>query len=182
MAFRYILVTISHLITFTDLTEKLILFTAGCQVVYKSLDMHWQFMTRSSIHSLREWMSTKKKTFSWIPNLLSHTVPQMSLQHSQAAADTSWCWFFQTSFRWWIRQSGAAAAKLLHVSALHAFEVSAGLNATSAHWDPFYPWPAALRYVSDNTCVQLHSLEMNSFIFSEVSGVIITGTPHSLQV
>lgn len=66
-------------------------------------------------HSLIKSGCPHKKTFSRIPNLLSyvHTVPQMSLQYSQAVAVASWCWFFWTSFRWWIQQSSASAAKRL---------------------------------------------------------------------
>lgn len=40
-----------------------------------------------------------------------------------------------------------------NVSALHASEVSAGLNPASAHWDRCYPWPAALRYI----CAATHT-------------------------
>lgn len=141
MAFRCVLVTISQLITFTDLSERFVPSAEECQTAYKSLDMRWQFMKRSSSHSLTVGVQNKGEKKGLLLDLLPyvHMVPQRSLQHSQAEANTSWCWFFRTSFRWRMPQSSPAAAQPPHISSLHAFEVSAGLGPTSVHSDPFHP-------------------------------------------
>lgn len=165
MAFRYILVTISQFITFTDLPERFTLSAEGRQVVCESLDMHQQFMRSSSSRSLRVDVHKKK-----IPNLLSYvrTAPQMPLHKlwpTHLDADLSG------------RASAdefAKAARLRpNVWALPASEVGAGLNPTSGT----AAIHGLLRWA---TCGGLRTLEMNSFIFSRVPGVIIT--PHSPQV
>lgn len=97
-------------------------------------------------------MSTKK-------NLLPN--PESALLHAHGATDVSpaltrlWLTHLDPDF------SGRASADEFdkavrlrpNVSALHASEVSAGLNPASAHWDRCYPWPAALRYI----CAATHT-------------------------
>lgn len=51
---------------------------------------------------------------------------------------------------------------------------SVGDSVTFARLNLFHPWPAVWRYMADNTSLQLHMLEINEFICSEASSVIIT--------
>lgn len=162
MAFRYVLVAISQLITSTDLPERFSLSTEECQVMCKSLAMHQQFMTSSSIHSLRVDVHIKT------PSPESPIYSPMCTRCHRCLSNTQKLWVTHLDADFSGRAStdefNKAARLRPNVSALPASEVGAGLNPTSAHWDPFYPWPAAF-------CTATHS---------QVSGVIIT--PHSLQV
>lgn len=131
--------------------------------------MHWHFVTGSSFHSSRvgvQKMSSLLKRRSFTGHYSSESAPI----HAQGATDV---WRTFTSCGW-----HAFHADFFRRAFVDKFDKAVLLQPTAAQlcfacvWSQcrtqwhllvqiFHPWPAALRYMSDNTSVQLHVLEIN---------------------